>query len=127
MNSIKFSIPARLRSFQHAFRGFRWLIQEEHNSRIHLAVTIILIPVCIFLRLSLTEWSLIVICIGLVFSMELVNSAIERLADKITTEHNPGIGKIKDMAAAAVLISAIASATVGLIIILPKLFALINS
>ena len=126
MKSEKFSIRARLRSFTHAFRGLGWLILEEHNSRIHLLVTLVLVPVCFFLHLSPVEWSLIAICIGFVFSMELVNSAIEGLADKISPGRDPLIGKIKDMAAGAVLVSAIAAAAVALIILLPKLLMLLN-
>ena len=126
MKSRKFSIPARIRSFKYAFRGFWWLIREEHNSWIHLTIIVILIPVCFLLRLSLIEWTLITFCIGLVLAMELINSAIERLADKICPERDADIGKIKDIAAAAVLISAVAAAVVGLIILVPKLFMLLD-
>lgn len=127
MRSRKFSVSARLKSFTYAFRGLQWLLREEHNSRIHLAVTILLIPVCIWLDLSRVEWSLILLCIGFVFSMELVNSGIERLADRISEERDPVIGKIKDIAAGAVLVSALAAAAVGLIILLPKLILLIKA
>jgi len=65
-------------------------------------------------------------CTGLVYALELVNSAIERLADKISPERDPDIGKIKDLTAAAVLITAIAAAIVGLIILVPKFFMLIK-
>jgi len=126
MKSRKFSIPERIRSFKYAFRGFLWLIREEHNSWIHFAAVVILIPVCFLLHISLIEWTLITICIGLVLAMELVNSAIERLADKISPRRDTDIGKIKDIAAAAVLISAIAAAIVGLIILVPKLFMLLD-
>ena len=126
MKSRKFSIPERIRSFKYAFRGFLWLIREEHNSWIHFATVVILIPVCFLLHISLIEWTLITICIGLVLAMELVNSAIERLADKISPRRDTDIGKIKDIAAAAVLISAIAAAIVGLIILVPKLFMLLD-
>jgi diacylglycerol kinase (ATP) len=126
MHSRKFSVPARIRSFKYAIRGLWWLIREEHNSWIHFAVVVILIPVCIVLRLSLIEWTLITICIGLVLAMELVNSAIERLADKISPQRDSDIGKIKDIAAAAVLVSAIAAAVVGLIILVPKFIGLLD-
>ena len=126
MNSRKFSIPARLRSFRYAFQGLWWLVREEHNSWIHLAFVVVLIPAGFILHLSTIEWTLIVLCIGLVLGMELVNSAIERIADKISTERDPDIGKIKDIGAGAVLITAIASAIVGLIILVPKFFALIG-
>lgn len=125
MKSGKFSVRAQLRSFKYAFRGLWWLIREEPNAWIHLTVTIVLIPVCFWLRLSRIDWTLIVICIGLVLAMELVNSAIERMADKISPERDPDIGKIKDLSAGAVLISAIAAAIVALIILVPKFIQLI--
>lgn len=127
MNSGKFSVKARLRSFRHAFRGFRWLIRDEHNFRIHLMAVVVLIPVCFLLKLSAAEWALILLCIALVLAMESVNSAIERLADKLSPGRDPVIGKIKDVAATAVLISAIGSAAVGIIILLPKLLALLSA
>ena len=127
MKTRKFSIPARLRSFRYAFQGLWWLVREEHNSWIHLAFVVVLIPAGFILHLSPVEWTLIILCMGLVLGMELVNSAIERLADKISTERDPVIGKIKDLSAGAVLISAIASAIVGLIILVPKFLILIGS
>ncbi len=126
MKSAKFSTPARLRSFKYAFMGLRWLFREEHNSWIHLAFIVVLIPAGFVLHLSPIEWTIMILCIGAVLSMELVNSAIERIADKISKERDDEIGKIKDIAAAAVLISAIASAIAGLIIFIPKFFQLIN-
>lgn len=126
MKSRKFSIPARLHSFKYAFQGMKWLIREEHNSWIHLTITIVLVPVCLLLRISPMEWTIIILCIGLVLILELINSVIERLLDKISPEHDPEIGKIKDLAAAAVLIGAISSAIAGLIILVPKFLALIN-
>ncbi len=126
MKSRKFSIPARLRSFRYAFQGIWWLIREEHNSWIHLAFLVILIPAGFILKLSATEWTLIVLCMGLVLSLELVNSAIERIADKIAPGQDPDIGKIKDIAAGAVLIAAIASAVVGLVILVPKFLVLVG-
>jgi len=127
MKSSKFSIPARIGRFKHAFRGLWWLIREEHNSWIHLVFIVILIPTGILLRLSPIEWTLITICIGLVLALELVNSAIERLADKISPERDPDIGKIKDIAAAAVLMAAVAAAVVGLIILVPKFLLVIKA
>jgi diacylglycerol kinase (ATP) len=127
MKSRKFSVRARLRSFIYAFRGLGVMIREEHNSWIHLGIMAILIPVCIICRLSAVEWALIILCVGLVLGMELANSAIERIADKISPDKDHQIGKIKDLAAAAVLISSVAAAIIGLIILVPKLLTLIHS
>jgi diacylglycerol kinase (ATP) len=127
MKSRKFSIPARIRSFRHAFKGWWWMIREEHNSWIHLVIVAVLVPLCFILRLSLIEWVIIVLCIGLVLGMELLNSAIERIADKISPDQDPEIGKIKDLAAGAVLICAIVAAIAGLIILIPKFLLLIQT
>ena len=124
MKSGKFSVSARLRSFRYAFRGFMWLIRDEHNFRIHLAITVLVIPVCFVLKLDRTEWALIILCIALVLAMEGINSAIERLADKLAPGHDPIIGKVKDVSAAAVLVCAIGTAAVGLIILVPKIILL---
>lgn len=126
MKSEKFSFRARLRSFRYAFMGLRWLLREEPNSWIHLIIVLVLIPVCVVVHLSFVEWAIIVICIGLVFALELINSVIERFADKIAPGHDAEIGKIKDLAAAAVLVGAIVSAIAGLIILVPKLLSLFH-
>jgi diacylglycerol kinase len=64
------------------------------------------------------------LCIALVLALEAVNSAIEYLADKISPEQDPLIGKAKDIAAGAVLIAAIGAAIIGSLIFIPKLIAL---
>ncbi|MGE5457386.1 MAG: diacylglycerol kinase family protein [Methanococcaceae archaeon] len=123
----KFSLSSRILSFKFAFDGFITMIKNEHNSRIHLLLSIIVITVGIFLKLTLIEWSLVIILIGLVFIAELFNSAIEKISDMIDHEINPEIRIIKDYTAAAVLISAIVSATVGAIIFMPKLIELVKT
>ena len=77
------------------------------------------------MKISLIEWALIIICIGLVFSAEAFNSAVERLVDLISPEQNHLAGVIKDLAAGAVLITAVAAFAVGIIIFIPKLLAFI--
>ncbi len=67
------------------------------------------------------EWMAIVLCIGLVFAAEALNSAIEELADALHPDEHPGIGRAKDLAAAGVLLAAFAAAAVGLLIFLPRL------
>jgi len=76
----------------------------------------------ILFQISTLEWAIVLFCIGWVFALELINSAIENTADLVSKEKNDAIKKIKDLSAGAVLVAAIASATIGLIIFLPKLF-----
>lgn len=125
MEAKKFSVRARFRSFKYAFQGLGCLIREEHNSWIYLIILALLIPVCIFLRLDITEWALIILSIGMVLSAEILNTSIERLADRVSPDHDPLIGKIKDLSAAGVLVAAIAAAAVGLVILLPKIAGII--
>jgi diacylglycerol kinase len=117
-----FSIKELLRSFRYAFNGLKVLIAEEHNARIHMVITVVVIGVGLYFRLSAGEWTLVLLCMALVFSMELINSAIENLADFISPEQNEQIKRVKDLSAAAVLVSAIIAAIVGLIVFLPKFF-----
>jgi diacylglycerol kinase (ATP) len=124
MNSDKFSLKSRLGSFKFAFHGLCSLLKNEHNSRIHLLAAIFAITIGLFLKISLSEWSLLIIVIGLVFLAELLNASLETLADNIDAEWNEKIRKAKDYAAAAVLISAIISVIVGGMIFIPKILDL---
>ncbi len=124
MGAKKFSIRARILSFKYAFRGLGHLLREEHNSWIYVAIIVLVIPLSIILKLSLTEWALVCLSIGIVISAEILNTVIERVSDKVSPKFDPVIGKIKDLGAAAVLVTAIAAAVVGLIIFLPKILAL---
>ena len=121
MKGKKFSISKRLKSFVFAFNGLKILFSEEHNARVHLIATIIVISASIFYKLNTYEWIAIIFSIGIVFITELFNTAIENIADFLTTEKNDKIKIIKDLSAAAVLISALISFTIGLIIFIPKI------
>jgi diacylglycerol kinase len=124
MKNQPFSIAKRLKSFVYAFNGFKVLIKEEHNARIHLVATFLTIGLGAWLEISLSEWIAIIFAIGFVFAMEIVNSAIENLADFVTTEKHETIKKVKDLAASAVLISSICALIIGLIIFIPKILKL---
>ena len=116
-----FSISKRLQSFRHAFRGIRFAISGEHNIRIHLVAAVLVITAGFFLKLSSHDWIAILFAIGLVLISELFNSAIESIADFISPGHHQDIGKIKDIAAGAVLIAAITAVVIGILVFLPHL------
>jgi diacylglycerol kinase (ATP) len=122
VKTVKFSLRSRLLSFNFACNGVLSLLKNEHNSRIHLVAAFAAIVLGIILKINSLEWCLIILVIGIVFLSELLNSAIEILADLINPEWSEGIKKVKDYSAAAVLISAIVSISVGGIIFIPKLF-----
>lgn len=108
----------RIKSFQHAFRGVWRLFALTPNAWIHLAFTIGVIIGGFVFQVTRLEWLILILCIILVLSLEAINTALERLADQVTTEYSPLIKDAKDLAAAAVLISAIGTAIIGLIIFL---------
>ena len=110
-----------LRSFRHAFAGLRFLM-EENNARFHVFVAVIVLSAGFYIKLSSIEWAIIVAQIGLVLVVETLNTAIEKLCDFVSPEYHQLIGKVKDLAAAAVLIMSIVAIIVGIIIFLPKLF-----
>lgn len=120
----KFSFKKRAKSFVYAFAGIKELIKKEHNAWIHCFATICVIVCGIFFNISRMEWIAVSICIGMVLMAEAFNSAIERLTDIVSPEYNKKAGKVKDLAAGAVLLAAISAATVGLIIFVPKVMTI---
>lgn len=126
MNNQKFSLFKRLQSFKYAFNGIYILLKEEHNARIHVFASIIILFAGYFFNLSEYEWIAILFAIGFVISMEIVNSSIENIADFISPAKHESIKKIKDLGAASVLISAIIAASIGLIIFIPKIVELMD-
>ncbi len=114
------SISKRIKSFGFAWNGIKSVFESETNMKIH-GVVAILVIICGFLfDISLNEWLLCLLCFGFVISMEMMNTAVEYIVDLISPNHNYMAGKAKDIAAGAVLVSAIVSATIGLIIFIPK-------
>lgn len=120
----KFSISKRLKIFTYASNGLKVLFQEEHNSRIHLFATVCVIVAGVLLKLSILEWVAVAFAVGLVFSGEIFNSAIEDLADVVCPERDERIKKVKDLAAAAVLVNALTAAVIGLLVFVPKIIHL---
>ena len=125
MSSKKFSWADRIRSFEYAFSGLRVLLKEEHNARIHLVITVAVILAAIFFRISALEWLVMILTIGFVFVTEIVNTAMEDIADFISPQRDDRIKRIKDLGAAAVVVAAFAAVAIGIIIFLPKLWVLL--
>lgn len=119
--SNSFSFRARFRSFRYAFDGLKSFFATQHNAVIHLLITIFVFVAALFLGVTRTELLAIILATALVWSAELFNTVIEKLSDMVSTDFHPSIKFIKDVAAAAVLISAIAAFLTGAIIFLPKI------
>ncbi|MDR0363849.1 MAG: diacylglycerol kinase family protein [Bacteroidales bacterium] len=124
MKRQEFSIKKRLRSFCYAFSGFRTLLKEEHNAWIEAIATICVVTAGFIFKISVLEWIAAIFAIGLVFSMELLNSSIERIADFVEPDKNDKIKIIKDLSAAGVFVAALTAFIIGLIIFVPKIAVL---
>ncbi len=121
---MTFSFFKRRQSFANAIRGGRNLVQSQRNAWIHLTATVTTVAIAGVLGISTMEWLLIAIVIGMVWCAEALNTAIELLGDEISLERRERIGRAKDVAAFAVLVSALTAAIVGIVIFGRHLLAL---
>ncbi len=110
-----------LNSFKHAFNGMAVATSERHI-RVHMVATVLVICTAFILHISTIEWLFVYSAIALVFVSELINTCIESLCDLISIDYSILIKKIKDVAAASVVISAIYAIVVATLIILPKIY-----
>ena len=117
-------LSGRLRSFGHAIRGLKGLVQTQHNARIHAVATVLVIAAAALFGISPAEWALIALAIVCVWVTEALNTAVELLVDLVSPEHHPLAGKAKDVAAGAVLVAAMGAVVVGVLVFGPYLWEL---
>ncbi len=117
-----FSLVNRFKSFTYAWSGIKELLKSEHNSWVHLFLTITAVILGFIVNIAIGEWIALIICMAMVWAAEIFNTCIEKFLDFISTENHPQIKLIKDMAAGAVLIASLAALIVGAIIFIPKIF-----
>ena len=117
-----FSLVNRFKSFTYAWSGIKELLRTEHNTWIHLFLTIIAVILALIFNIAIGEWTALIICMTMVWTAEIFNTCIEKLLDFISTDRHPQIKNIKDMAAAAVLMASWAAIIIGAIIFIPKIF-----
>ena len=111
-------------SFKYAFIGVTTAFREERNMRTHVALGLTAVLLSLFCDLTTIEWLLMLLCVFLVFVMEIWNTVIENVVDLVVDHHfHPIAKKAKDMAAAAVLLTSLFSLIVGGTILLPKIFS----
>ncbi len=124
---MKQDLTAFIKGFKYAFDGIIVGIKER-NMRVHIFVAIAVVALGLLVSLTRNEWMMVVISIGMVFSAELFNTAIENLADILRDEDNLSYQATKnarDLAAGAVLMVSIATAIVGAVIFLPKMVGIL--
>lgn len=113
-----------LQSFGYAFKGFFAAMQSELNMKIHLLISSCVFVAGAYFNITSTEWALVLLCMGLVLSLELINTAIEKLLNKLHPEFDETIGLAKDVSASAVLVASIFAVIIGAIIFVPYLLKL---
>jgi len=111
-----------MKSFADAFRGLFIAIRRERHMKIHLAAVVIVFTAAGFFKVEPWAWVALILVCALVIAAELFNTAIERLCDKIDLEACPIIRDIKDIAAGAVLVCAVAAVAIGVIVFWREIF-----
>lgn len=119
----QFSVRKRLRSFIFAIKGVKWLLKTQHNAWIHLFATVVVIAAGFWFSLTAVEWALVALAIGFVFAAETFNTAIEMLVDNISPDYDAMAGRIKDLAAGAVLLAALTAVVVGIMVFGSKIWS----
>ncbi len=112
-------------SLKHAAEGLLYAVHTQRNFRIHLVATILVIAVGFWLRLALVPWAILTLTIGLVLVTEMVNTAAEALVDLASPDYHPLAKLVKDVAAGAVLVTAMVAIVIGLLVLGPPLLALL--
>ena len=120
----RFSIIARIKSANHAWRGLGILLKTTHNFWGHIFFGILALYLGFVLNISITEWLFLILTISLVLITEILNTAIEIDINLTSPNYHPYARDTKDVAAGAVLISVIISLIIAMIIFLPKILAL---
>ena len=113
-----------INSFKYPFKGLWYAYKNEQNLAFDVMMAIIVIILGFVFSISVTEWALLMLTVGLVISAELFNTAIEAVVDLITEEYHPLAKVSKDTSAAAVLVLAVVAVIVGLIMFIPKVISL---
>ncbi len=120
--SFKDFINSRVRSFEYAFNGWLYVLKTQHNAWIHCVAAALVMLLCLWLRLPLRDWAVIILAIAMVFTAEFINTAIEAVVDLASPVHHPLAKVGKDVGAGAVMVSAAAAVLVGFLIMGPPLW-----
>jgi diacylglycerol kinase (ATP) len=113
------NLKKRIASFRNAWKGILHGLKSEVHFRFHVIAAIIVIATALFFNITRIEWMIVLLCIAVVLSSELINTAVERICDRITKDRDPLIGNAKDLAAGSVLIISAAALIIGAIIFIP--------
>jgi diacylglycerol kinase len=118
---------SRVRSFGHAFDGWWYVLRTQRNAWLHVAIALAAFGLAAWLRLSALEWAIIVLTTALVFAAEFFNTAIELVVDLASPQEHQLAKLGKDVAAAAVLLTALAAVFVGILVLGPPILLKIQT
>ena len=124
--SEKKYLQSRLRSFRIALEGIKYVLISQQNARIHTVISLAVILLAVLFKITRLEWIGLLLVIGLVWTAEIFNTAMEVMVDMVSPDHSQGGKIIKDISAGAVLICAFISVLVGILIFGPKLVSYIK-
>lgn len=122
MNTEKSFVKGRVKSLRYALKGMWILVSSEHSIITQLLLFGVAIALGFIFEISHIEWMIQILCFGLIFATEGMNTAVEEVANFIHPDYHSKIGKIKDIAAGAVTFAALTTLIVSSIIYLPKIF-----
>lgn len=114
-----------IRSFGPALAGLGWALRTQRNLQVHAIALCVVVVLGLWLRIAPWEWCAVLLASGMVWAAELLNTAVEVLADRVSTAREDAIRIAKDVAAAGVLVAALGALAVGSLIFVPKVWALI--
>jgi len=120
-DSQTFQFAGRIRSVRHALSGILRMVRCQHNAWVHAAATLAVLAAAVLLRISPADWCWIILAISIVWTAEALNTAFEFLADAASPSFHPLVRDAKNVAAGAVLLTAIAAAVIGGIVFYPYL------
>lgn len=115
-----------LRSFVFAWRGIILAFNTQRNFRVHTGISLITLFGSIYFKISHTEWLMVLLSMGLVYGLECINSSIEELTNIVCPHFDERAGKVKDLAAGAVLIASVFVFIIAILIFIPKIWELIS-
>lgn len=112
-------VNGQILSFKHAGEGILTALKEEPNLKVHFLIGVVVILAGIIFKITKFEWTVLLMLIGMVITLELTNTAIEEIVNTFTQEISPSAKRAKDVAAGAVLTVSITAAVIGMIIFWP--------
>jgi len=120
-NAPKFSISSRTQSVRYALDGLSFVLRSEHNARIHVGAAMFVGAIGLLLNINASDWLILILAIISVWFAETINTAFEYLCDVVSPEKNESVRKAKDIAAGAVLITALGAVVIGAIVLAPNM------